>query len=95
MATKKAKKTVKKVAAKPAVKVVAKKAVVKSVPKKTKALAVKSFELVRDRTPFMSYQVTQQTIFWAMLFIYIMILSLWILNIQLDTLRIIDKINSL
>lgn len=94
MATKKAKKTVKKVVAKPVVKVVAKKSV-KSAPKKSKALVVKSFQIVKDRTPFMSYQVTQQTVFWAILFIYIMILSLWILNIQLDTLRIIDKINSL
>ncbi|NCQ54568.1 hypothetical protein COV88_01000 [Candidatus Saccharibacteria bacterium CG11_big_fil_rev_8_21_14_0_20_41_19] len=92
MATK-TKKTVKKVAKK----VVAKKTikVVKATPRKAKAVAFKSFQLVKEKTPFMTYQVSQQTIYWAILFIYIMILSLWILNIQLDTLRIIDKINAL
>jgi hypothetical protein len=58
-------------------------------------LPVKSFQRVKEQSVFMSYQITQQTIFWGILFIYIMILSLWILNIQLDTLRIIDRINSL
>jgi len=90
MATK-TKKTVKKVAKK-AVKAVK---VVKAAPRKSKSVAVKSFKLAKDKTPFMTYQVSQQTIYWAILFIYIMILSLWILNIQLDTLRIIDKINAL
>jgi len=90
MATK-TKKTVKKVAKK-AVKSVK---LVKTAPRRTKAAVVKSFQIAKDKTPFMTYQVSQQTIYWAILFIYIMILSLWILNIQLDTLRIIDKINAL
>lgn len=83
MATKKTVKKVAKRAASPA-------------PSKTKALAVvRSFQLIKEKTPFMTYQVTPQTVYWAILFVYIMILSLWILNIQLDTLRIIDKINTL
>lgn len=92
MATK-AKKTVKKVATKKVVKKVVK---AKAAPRKSRAaVAVRSFQIVKEKTPFMTYQVTQQTIYWAILFVYIMILSLWILNIQLDTLRIIDKINTL
>jgi len=91
MATK-AKKTVKKVAKK----VVKPVKAVKVAPRKSKiSAAAKSFQIAKDRTPFMTYQITQQTIFWAILFVYIMILSLWILNIQLDTLRIIDRINTL
>lgn len=90
MTTKKSKKVVKKV-----VKKVAPKATPKVVKKSRSTSKAESFQLMKDRTPFMTYQVTQQTIYWAILFVYILILSLWILNIQLDTLRIIDKINSL
>lgn len=90
MATKKSKKVAKKT-----VKRVATKASPKVVKKAKSASRSESFLIMKDRTPFMTYQVTQQTIYWGILFVYILILSLWILNIQLDTLRIIDKINSL
>ena len=86
MATKKSKKIAKK-----AVKKVASRVVKKA----RSASRIESFQIMKDKTPFMTYQITQQTIYWAILFVYILILSLWILNIQLDTLRIIDKINSL
>jgi len=91
------KKTTKKTATKPK-KVVRAKAKAtpkaKAVRSRSKAVA-KSFQIVRDRAPFVSYSITTQTIYWGVLLVYILLLSLWILNIQLDTLRIIDKINAL
>ena len=70
---------------------------IKLVPRKSRSIIhhSKSFKIVQDRTPFLTYQITQQTVYWTVLFIYILILSLWILNIQLDTLRIIEKINTI
>lgn len=64
----------------------------KSAPKKTN---VKSFRVSPDTRPFMSFQVTKQTVYWAILLGFILILFLWILNIQLDILRITESINNL
>lgn len=63
--------------------------------KTTKKAAVKSFRVSADTRPFMSFQVTKQTVYWAILLGFILILFLWILNIQLDILRITDSINNL
>ncbi len=59
---------------------------------KKRAAADKSFKIVRENTPFMSYRITDQTIYWAILFVYIFALSLWVLNIQIDTLKILESI---
>jgi hypothetical protein len=53
----------------------------------------KSFKITKEKVPFVTYQITEQTILWIVLLVYIMALSIWILNIQMDTLRIIEKIN--
>lgn len=54
-----------------------------------------AFQIIKERSPFVAFKITQQTIYWGILVAYIVILSLWILGIQLDTLRIIDKVNAL
>jgi len=89
MTTKKAK--VSKVSAKPkkVVKLVAK--VVK--PKKSSKMT--SFKLSKESAPFSTYKVTEQTVYWSILLAYVLFLSLWILKIQMDTLLIIDRIDSL
>lgn len=53
-----------------------------------------SFQVIGERTPFMTFKVTEQTIYWGVLFVYIFALSLWVLNIQLDILRILESISS-
>lgn len=87
MAVKKAKKTTKSVkTTKPVKKVVRKSRPVKK---------IRAFQIIKERSPFVAFKVTQQTVYWAILVAYILILSLWILGIQMDTLRIIDKVNTL
>lgn len=76
-------------------KIVTKKAVV---AKKVTSVKVKkaakpgSFKVTKESGPFMSFRITEQTVYWSILLIYIMLLVLWISNIQLETMRIIDTI---
>lgn len=50
-----------------------------------------SFKAVKDPMPFMSVRVTQQTMIWTLLLIFIMIVQVWILYIQLDVANIITN----
>ena len=88
MATK-AKKTIKKAAKK-----VARVAKVKRVFHRKPKVVEQSFQMSKERSPFITFRVTNQTIYWSTLAIYILVLSIWVLNIQLDTLEIINKINT-
>ena len=62
----------------------------KSVSKKSSK--IKSFKQSKETTPFMSFVITKQTAYWVILFVLIFVLALWVLNIQLDTLRILESI---
>ena len=48
----------------------------------------------QESMPFLSLLITEQTIYWSILLAYVLLLSLWIVRIQLDTLVIIDRLNS-
>jgi hypothetical protein len=94
MATKKSKtvkktKVVKKAAPKKAVKRV----VAAKVVRKAKTAPAKSFAISSEKQPFVAFKITDQTIYWSVLLAYILLLSLWILKIQIDTQSIIDKIS--
>lgn len=79
--------------AKPAKKTTVKKtSVKKSVAKK---VTNASFKVGRETTPFKTYKITEQTIYWGVLVVYILLLSLWILKIQVDTLNIVDQIETM
>ena len=65
----------------------------KSVSKKS--AKIQSFKKCKEPAPFMSYNLTRQTAYWAILFVLIFVLALWVLNIQFDTIRVLDSINSL
>ena len=67
------------------------KTVKKSSPKK-KNEEYKTFAIQPEKHPFMSFHVSDQTIYWAILLLYIMGLSLWVLNIQIDTCRILENV---
>ena len=54
----------------------------------------KSFKMSRESMPFMSLLITEQTVYWSILLAYVLLLSLWIVRIQLDTLVIIDKLTN-
>jgi len=69
---------------------VAKKAVAKStkvIRKKTasqKTAPMQSFRVYKDSTPFTTFKVTRQTLYWLILLTFIVITQLWILKIQMD-----------
>ena len=56
---------------------------------------MKSFKLSRDALPFFSVHITKQTIYWSILLIFIMLMQLWILNVQLDIIKITDSLTVL
>jgi len=56
---------------------------------------IKSFRLSRDTLPFFSVHITKQTIYWSILLIFIMLMQLWILNLQLDIIKITDSVTLL
>lgn len=76
----------------PAKKKSTKKVIKKSVPKKTATKNINdyfgndvSFKIVKEPKPFMTMQLTQQTFFWTVLLLIIMITQIFILGIQLST----------
>jgi len=85
----KAKKTIKKTAKK-----VTKVSKVKKVVHRKPRIIEKSFQVSRERSPFVTFRITSQTLYWLALALYIFILSIWVLNIQIDTLEIINKIDT-
>lgn len=68
------------------------KKIVKKTVKKAKKTPLKSFAIQKEQVPFMTFRVTDQTVYWSVLFILILILSLWVLNIQLNISDIINNI---
>lgn len=84
----------------PAKKVAPKKAQPKKSAKKSTAkftkqqeAEFKSFHMSRNQ-PFFSTHITRQTVYWSILLIVILITQIWILNVQLDVIKVLDSINS-
>jgi len=57
-----------------------------------KSAKMESFKLSKSKTPFVSFKITKQTIYWAVLLTLIFILFIWVLNIQIDTIRAVNNI---
>ena len=57
-----------------------------------KKAQLKSFKVSKETAPFVSFRVTDQTVYWSILLILILVLALWILNIQIN---INDLLNSM
>jgi len=67
----------------------------KSAPKKSatsKATPVQSFRLTKSDQSFFATRITMQTVYWSILSIAILLLALWILNVQLDIIELLDSI---
>ena len=69
-----------------------KKAVKRSAPKK--AAKLESFKLSKETAPFISFRVTEQTVYWSILLILILVLALWILQLQIDVTDILNNIKT-
>lgn len=83
-------------AKKPAKKIVAKTKAKTPAKKRTskKVQPLRSFRRSPDPTPFVSFQLTKQTVYWSILLIFILVLALWILNLQIDIKQIYDTIDA-
>ena len=84
--------TAKKVTAKKAT--ARKVSVKKSSPRKARKVSVKSFKVSPEATPFVSFRITDQTVYWSILLILILVLALWVLQIQVNISNILDSIKN-
>jgi len=64
----------------------------KSSPHKVHQKKIKSFKISKETKPFVSYKITDQTIYWSILLILILVVCLWILQIQINISDMIDSI---
>ncbi|MFA5996812.1 MAG: hypothetical protein WC790_03830 [Candidatus Paceibacterota bacterium] len=53
----------------------------------------RSFRVSREPAPFLSFYLTEQTIYWAFLLVMTLLLALWVLDTQLNTVRVLDSIS--
>ncbi len=57
-----------------------------------KKAQLKSFKVSKETAPFVSFRVTDQTVYWSILLILVLALALWILQIQIN---INDMLNNI
>lgn len=58
--------------------------------KKTPKL--KSFQVSKSDAPFMTFKITEQTVYWTILLSLITILFIWVINIQFEAVRAISGV---
>ena len=74
-------------------KVTAKKPVAHThVARKPKTVAVKSFKLSKEKYPFITFKITDQTFYWSVLLILVLLLGLWVVKIQINISDILNTI---
>jgi hypothetical protein len=66
----------------------------KASPKRVKKVVLKSFKLSPEIAPFVSFHITDQTVYWSILLILILVLALWVLQIQVNISNILDSIKT-
>ena len=71
------------------------KVAVKKPAKKAKKIVLKNFKISKEPLPFMTFKITEQTLYWFVMLSLVFCLALWIMNIQIKTSAIIDTINAL
>ena len=55
---------------------------------------MQTLKLSRKDLPFFTLHITKQTIYWSILLVVVLVLQLWILNVQLDVIQTVDSINA-
>ncbi len=89
--------TKKKASAAKSAKVTTKPAPKKAAKKRSKQIfkyssKMQSFAPAKETSEFLSFRITNQTIYWSALLIYTLCLSLWVLKIQTDILDILNML---
>ena len=49
-----------------------------------KTVQLQSFKVGPEPRPFLTFSITDQTVIWSILLILLLLLGLWVLNIQMD-----------
>lgn len=59
---------------------------------KPKTVKLESFKVQKETKPFMSFKITEQTVYWLVVVLLIFLLGIWVLNIQMDLSKLLDQI---
>lgn len=89
MATPTKKTATKTVAKKPAA---TRKTTTKSAAKKQKAVTHQSFRPSKESTPFMTFQFTQQSLYWLILSVLVLALGAWVMYLNIKIQDIYDQV---
>ena len=76
----------------PVKKSTAKQAPAKKTTSKKKSAEYATLKLSPEKTPFLTFKVTDQTIYWLVLSVVVFLLALWVLHLHLELLEIINSI---
>lgn len=52
--------------------------------------ALRSFHLAQDQSPFTTFKITRQTVYWVILVAFIVFAQLWIIKLQVDVANLIE-----
>lgn len=63
----------------------------KRLPKVSNKLV--NFKIYKERTPFLTFKITEQTFYWFIVTSLIFCLALWVLSIQLKTTYLLESIS--
>lgn len=73
----------------------AKTAAVKSKTRRaSRPIVYQDFRIQKESVPFMTFKLTQQTFYWLILLLLIFALSIWVLDIQLQTNDILNAVEA-
>lgn len=65
---------------------------VKSAAKKHKAVTHQSFRPSKESTPFMTFQFTQQSLYWLILSVLVLALGAWVMYLNIKIQDIYDQV---
>ena len=83
------KKTVKRAPSKPTTKTS-----VKRVSAKSSSASVQSFKPAPLQEPFFTFRISHQTLYWTILALIVLILGVWVVNINIKVQQIYDQIDA-
>lgn len=51
-----------------------------------------SFKATSSDMPFMSFKITQQTFYWTLLLILVLMVQVWVLSMQIDVTNLLNQV---
>lgn len=70
----------------------ARKSTTKPAVKKQKAVTHQSFRPTKENTPFMTFQFTQQSVYWLILSVLVLALGAWVMYLNVKIQDIYDQV---